>query len=415
MVEHKKTGSVIANSLLDIADMLPRVELVSILYPTESLRRLVSSLYACIIKFLMRALNWYEQSSLKRALHAVTKPVGLYYDDILNDIASIKNKVLAEAVAGNQAEQRDMHNELIATREMVQLASNTSIGEHRDQQQMLQEIITLVRDLKIDFRSGQVIAQDERAKIYRSVCEVKSTQIFHVLSSECVIDHQASLHRSKAHRDRRRSLRSMPFWTSRELQDWNTSPKSSLFLLGVRIAERQSAQDFCTNIIQQLSQAQIVSLWLLHTPNQNHSLIDVLKSLIQQAMISASRRTGDSASTLFINRFIHATSETDYAEILADIISSLEVVYLIVQLSALETVYALSLLSSLSALVERLPREGSSALLRVLVVNWTPGLKLSYPRPSKHHASNAPLRRTPNSKKARQPLRPLQIVRIPKQ
>lgn len=45
VVEHEKTGSVIANSLLDIADALPGVKLVSILYPTEPLQRMVATLY----------------------------------------------------------------------------------------------------------------------------------------------------------------------------------------------------------------------------------------------------------------------------------------------------------------------------------------------------------------------------------
>lgn len=63
VVEHRKTGSILANSLLDIADSLPRVNLMSSLYPTQSMQRMVATLYASIIRFLMRALIWYDEGS----------------------------------------------------------------------------------------------------------------------------------------------------------------------------------------------------------------------------------------------------------------------------------------------------------------------------------------------------------------
>ncbi|GLI76531.1 hypothetical protein PoHVEF18_004804 [Penicillium ochrochloron] len=172
VVEHKKAGSVIANSLLDIADALPRVQLVSILYPTETLRRMVATLYACIIKFLLRALKWYEEGSFKRAIHAVTKPVGLHYDDILEEMSRITGNIMAEATVGSQAEQRDMHNDLIAIRNTVEVASTSNLAEHENQQKMLQDLLDLVKGLKIDVHSGQVVAQTERAQIYRTICDV---------------------------------------------------------------------------------------------------------------------------------------------------------------------------------------------------------------------------------------------------
>lgn len=180
--------------------------------------------------------------------------------DILEEISRITSNIMAEATAGNQAEQRDMHTEITAIRNTVEVASSTNLAEHKDQRKMLQDLLDLVWGLKIDVHSGQIVAQTERAQIYRSICDVKSTQILRVLASQCLIDYEASLQTSKTHRDRRRSLKSTPFWKSRDLQAWNKSPISSLFLLKVRIADRQSAQDFCTNAIQQLLQARITSL-----------------------------------------------------------------------------------------------------------------------------------------------------------
>ena len=73
----------IISALSDIADSLPRVELAIIIYPTLAMQREVSMLYAYIIRFLVRAWEYFSESKLSRAIHAITKPSALRYDDIL--------------------------------------------------------------------------------------------------------------------------------------------------------------------------------------------------------------------------------------------------------------------------------------------------------------------------------------------
>ncbi|KAJ5697453.1 hypothetical protein N7488_011137 [Penicillium malachiteum] len=415
VIEHKKTGSVITNSLLDIADALPRVQLVSSLYQTESVERMVATLYACIIKFLLRALRWYEEGSLKRALHAVTKPVGLQYDDIIDEMSRVTNSLMAEATAGSQAEQRDMHSELIAIRNTVELTGNISRVEQKQQRQMLQELLDLVFGLKIDVHTGQVVAKTERSQIYRSICAVKSTQALQVLSSQCTIDYEASLSTSKCQRDRRRSAKSTPFWKSRDIQDWNRSPTSSLFLLKVRIADRQSAQDFCTNAIQQLLHAGIASLWILKPCDETYSSLDALKSLIYQAAISVNKLKGENDQTFDINRFFHANSEEQYAEILAELLCSLKVIYFIIQLNAIDPDLIPQFVCSLRKMIRQVSERGASTIIRILVISWSPGCNFGEGESSNDQRSRSQLMRVPKRKKIRQPNRPLFVKERPRQ
>jgi hypothetical protein len=370
---------------------------------------MVATLYACIIEFLLRALKWYEEGSFKRAIHAVTKPVGLHYDDIIEEMSRITGNIMAEATVGSQAEQRDMHNELIAIRNTVEVASTSNLTEHEDQQKMLQDLLDLVKGLKIDVHSGQVVAQTERAQIYRTICDVKSTQVLHVLSSQCIIDYEASLQTSKSQRDRRRFLKSTPFWKSRDLQAWNESPISSLFLLKVRFADRQSAQDFCTNAIQQLLQAEIASLWILRPQNETHSYIDALKSLIHQATLSTNHLNGENDPGLDINRFLHANAEEHYCKILAEILCSLKVVYFIIQLSAIDSNGIPQLLSCLRQVIQRVSDRGARTVVRILVVNWSPGCNLGDPESSHQSRSRPQILRVPKRKKVRPPNRPFMI------
>ena len=117
---------------------------------------MVATLYASIRKFLVRTLQWYKESSFKRAIHTLTKPGGLQYYDILEDMPRITINIMAEATAGSQAEQRDMHHELIAIRNTVETGSTQTGRSREDQLRMLLDLLDLVRGLTIDVHSGHV-------------------------------------------------------------------------------------------------------------------------------------------------------------------------------------------------------------------------------------------------------------------
>ena len=72
----------------------------------------------------------------------------------------------------------------------------------------------------------------------RSICDVKSTQVLHALSSQCSIDYEVSLQTSKSQRDRRRSLKATPFWKSRDLQASNLEV-TDFFLVPAKCPNRR--------------------------------------------------------------------------------------------------------------------------------------------------------------------------------
>ncbi|KAJ5683880.1 uncharacterized protein N7477_000225 [Penicillium maclennaniae] len=364
IVEHKSTGLTIANGLLDIADALSRAKLATSLFPTSSIKRMFAILYAHIIRFLLRGLEWYEEGSWKRAIHAVTKPAALRYDDIINDIHRTTDKITAYSSAGSQAEQRDIHLKFLAAQRMIEEnASSSTAGQARILQQLedLHDLVTATRA--------------EQAEISRSVFSIQSIQALHVIYSQCSIDHQSCLQMSiglRNHRRFRQRTKTTPFWKAPRLQSWNQSATSSLLPIKVRIADRKLAQDFCTNIVEQLLSNKIANLWVLTPQRDCHPVIATLKSLIYQTVTFIDEMGAKSNILQYLDRFNHASLDEHFLDVLAGLLRSLRVVFMIVQLEAIDPHYAEDFLSCLHRLIRKLSDSGSATVLRILLLSWSP-------------------------------------------
>lgn len=104
--------SSLCKELSQIADLLPRVKLTVELYPTERIKLAVANLYASIVKFFIRASDWYKEGKWSHALHSLTRPVELRNKDLIDEIWMHSREVENLAGTGAQAEQRDIHLEL---------------------------------------------------------------------------------------------------------------------------------------------------------------------------------------------------------------------------------------------------------------------------------------------------------------
>lgn len=115
VITHEKTTATLAKALSEIAETLPRMQLANELFPTKKMKDAVCQLYAHILRFLVRAHDWYMEGTLKHIVHSITRPVELRYDDLLQNIAQSSRVIEQLASSGHQAEFRDMHNEIDAS------------------------------------------------------------------------------------------------------------------------------------------------------------------------------------------------------------------------------------------------------------------------------------------------------------
>jgi hypothetical protein len=114
-----------AKGLACIADALPRFELATILYPTSRMTDAVEGLYAHIIRFLIRAHDWYQEGTLRHIVHSVTRPADLRYHDVLEDIEAGSRNIEQLAIAGSQVELRQMHTILKLMADRVERSEST--------------------------------------------------------------------------------------------------------------------------------------------------------------------------------------------------------------------------------------------------------------------------------------------------
>ena len=313
-------------------------------------------MYAHIIKFLLRALDWFEEGKIAHAIHSITHPAALQYQDLLEGIQQTSRSIANSAITSSQAEQRDMHNEL-------------------------RSLTNLVKRLNDDVQSIWASMLESR----RALSEVQLTQALTLVSSACSVDHksnfQTSLFIRNKHRLKSKNSICPAFWMSPDLQAWDTSRQSSSINLQAPFKTRLYCRDFCTNVIEQLRQSHITVIWILKPRDQKYyPAIEVLKSLIYQALIVDEASHLDLAMSFQLRKFLDAHSLADYVAFLGSVLEHFKLVYIIVEAGAMYPVDAVQCKQSLLELSRRLSERDASTIVKIMTMNYFPGSLSSSPK-----------------------------------
>ena len=319
------------------------------------MKQAVSVLYALIIKFLLRALEWYEEGKIAHAIHSITKPAALRYDDLLEDIGRATRRIADLAVTSSQAEQRDMHHELRA--------------------------LTLVfKQFKEDVLLDQSLKDSILLECCHALSDIQFEQAITSVSSACSVDHKSALQASLLFRDKHRFVshktKCPPFWLSSELHAWNVSQHSSSITLRAPFKNRFHIRDFCANVIEQLHSARIAVLWVLKPMEQTyHSVTEILKSLIHQALTLDYTSRTDSMFSFQLRRFRDAHSDTDYINLLGSCLERFKLVYIMVDTGAMEPTDVSQCKRHLQELSQRLSKGDSSTIVKVMALSYGPDVQ----------------------------------------
>ena len=314
------------------------------------MKQAVSVLYALIIRFLLRALEWYEEGKLAHAIYSITKPAALRYDDLLEDIRRATQRIADLAITSSQAEQRDMHHEL-------------------------QALTLAVKQLKEDMLLDQSIKASTLLECRHALSDIQFEQALICVSSACRVDHKSTLQASLLVRDKHRFLshktKCAPFWLSSELRAWNVSQQSSLITLRTPFKNRFYIRDFCTNIIEQLHNARIAVLWVLRPMEQtHHSAIEILKSLFHQALTLGYASRTDSMFSFQLRRFLDARCENDYVNMLGSCLQRFKLVYIMVDAGAMKPADASQCKQHLQELSQRLSEHDAPTIVKVMALSY---------------------------------------------
>lgn len=326
----------ISKALSQIADSLPRVELATVLYPTDRIRQAVSNLYANLIRFFIRAHEWCQEGSIRRLVHSITRPPELRYKDLLEDIAANSREIDQLAAASARVEIRDISlklNSIVSKLDQFQSSQSIAIS-HTSQ--------TIVA--KLD--SFQALHSSALLDTNSRLSDLQFSQIMSHISDGKLGDPLEAYRYNVSVQIRYERVRvyetTNEFWQSPKLQVWSTAPESRVAIVKGGLHARHASRRFCVNIIQQLQSKNIPVVWALRGPQNDAdqgraSSTDLFKHLILQAFKLSQDSTTESTMSLQCAQFHRANVEHDWLQLLGSaLLQARSQVYLIVDLAVID-------------------------------------------------------------------------------
>jgi hypothetical protein len=334
VVNHQKLVCRLSGGLCEVADILPRAELILQLYPTPHVRRTIVSLYAHIVRFLIRALRWYKDSTTRHMIHAITRPVELRYDDLL-DLITVQARGLTElASASSHAEQRDMHSTI-----------QRQTRYHKETQKSIEQLTALVLQMKEAMATEHVINASARIELRQRLSEMQLVQFMEQISVDVLPEPIKSFQASLFMRGRSRlgpSTKSPSFWLDPKIQWWNQSRDSSLIIIKGTWKLRLHLRGFCADIIASLQGNSVPVIWALNSIDfvqtsvkDAVSSVELIKYLIAQVVLINTTVHVDAALVPGLGMYMSARTASEWMNVLASLLSGIPRLYMVIDVEVL--------------------------------------------------------------------------------
>ena len=241
----------------------------------------------------------------------------------------------------------------------------------------LQALTTLFTQLRKDIILDQSIKGSALLELRTTLSDIQWTQALAIVSSACNVDYKSNWQASIVIRDKHRislnKSKCTPFWTSSQLQAWNTTDRSSSITLRSTFKNRLYIRDFGTNVIEQLLKSRVAVLWILRSKEECHYPVNqVLMSLIQQSLNLSIVSHVDSKLSFQLHQFMNAQTEDDYVALLGDILQHLKLVYIVVEAGALDPAGVSQCQEYLGTLSERISKKNAATIIKVMVLRYGP-------------------------------------------
>jgi hypothetical protein len=335
----------------------------------------VASLYAYIIRFLIRAAEWLGEGSLRHALHSITQPVALRYADILKAIQQNTKIVQDLATVSCQIEQRDMHHKILDLAAKFKNAHAENLHGQRQLVDQVSALSVMVRKLDEKMSSYHLVTQSAWRNVDPRLTDVQMSQALQRLSANCLINPTSILSRHMDLSKRPKSNNKARGLFSRDykaLHRWNQSNTSCTTLVKVTFRQQKSIRDFCAAAISQLLQSDIPVLYALGGSGRLYVKEEVLKSFSVQA-ISQAHQHRNTMDTSFIDQtLLDAVARGEYTTVVGEVLQNFPLAYIFIDANAMDAESASQCLLVFRHLKEDLAIRGSPTVLRILITSHGP-------------------------------------------
>lgn len=373
VVEHERTGTTIVMALCEISESLPSVELVLALYPTAIIKRAASMLYAHILRFLVRALKYYEESRLMRAAHTITRPAALRYQDLISLIRGDAETVRKHAATSSQAEIRAIHDRVAAFGGQLESETNKAQAERLDIHLKLNTLENLVTQVRHTLEFQHAVQASNQVQICTALSDVQLRQALSMIASQCTIDHKSLFQSALQVVDTRAAFRQKSkhnvaaFWTSPKLQHWSKAATSSTILVSSTYRQSLEIRRCCTEIVKQLLKDGVAVFWVFMSSDRKYPLLETLRSLVYQALSLDYSQYTEQSMSFQLGKYLDANFEDDYLNMLGDLLQHLKHVYVIVNSEAMAPDTAAQCQAGLQRLLRLLSDRGCQTVLKVIM------------------------------------------------
>ncbi|KAF4462916.1 Nacht domain [Fusarium albosuccineum] len=319
VVNHEELLAEISKAISRIADVLPRTELHSTLYPTDRIQEAVSMVYAKIIEFSIAAIKWYKKNKFMHAILSIIKPFSLSFKDIIDEVSDWSRRVDKLASAAAKAEIRGLHVDVHGLRERIHQLTELMHTHQTLQSQIMVEL----RDQKQFFRNSQI-------EDMRNVLLLEDTPLPDKSLTYCV---------SLRNRRRRKMPIQLPAPEILKLKQWLSDPSSSL-LLAEGQGVRTSSVDFATDFINAVLEKEYPILWVLPSSNEqeesSHSIKGILRSLVMKALDLNPGAVSNGVNPIRMQHLRNIVAVDQWFKILERCLASIPRVFMVIDMRSVE-------------------------------------------------------------------------------
>ncbi|KAF6838383.1 hypothetical protein CPLU01_02495 [Colletotrichum plurivorum] len=360
VLNHEELLTEIPKAISRIADVLPRTELHSVLYPTQRMQDAVSQLYAKIIEFFLMAIRWYKRGRLSHSIRSIVEPFSLGFKPIIDEITERSRRVDELANAASKAELRDLH---------------VSVRGLNDTVLQLTEMSTLI--------SQSLLAFKEESKQIFQCGQLEEIRTTILLEDTPMADDSLAWCRSMRNRRRHKAPTQILLSEISKLETWASSP-TSMLLLAQGKGVRTSSLDFATDFLDIIAGQGLPSIWALPSTvngiqggSSEISVSGVLRSLISQLLVLNPALVTEGVNPLTAKHFRTATTIRRWLQLFETCTSDFRRLFVVIDMGVIETACRheeaedqLFNLTDFFEEVSRMIQRRRSGGLKIIVVSW---------------------------------------------
>ncbi|KAI1333971.1 hypothetical protein F5Y15DRAFT_403337 [Xylariaceae sp. FL0016] len=280
MINHEELLAEVARAITNIANVLPRTNLVCELYPTKEMQSGLADVYAKIIEFVLETVKWYNKTKLQHAIAAVVNPYKLRFKAIVDEIAERSIRIDELANTAVKAELRDVHLKVSTLYEENVFLRNDFLRMREDFHFMRQTMMEsrMLQSEMLFHQQGQdsLLLEWQTENLRQFLSSVNTTY--------GSADEMLAFGRSMRNRRRLRTPTQMPRAEISKLEGWASSQQSS-FLVAQSNGIKSSSIDFAMDFLDIIIEAGVPIVYALAVGyNDSPTLIGVLQSLVLQVL-----------------------------------------------------------------------------------------------------------------------------------